>query len=49
MEFPRQALHAERLALAHPKTQQPIQWETKLPEDMEALLLTLRQTSLQKG
>ncbi len=49
MGFPRQALHAQRLALIHPKTQQPIQWETKLPEDMEALLLTLRQISFQEG
>lgn len=49
MGFPRQALHAQRLALTHPKTQQPIQWETKLPEDMEALLLALRQISFQES
>ncbi len=49
MGFPRQALHAQRLALTHPKTQQTIQWETKLPEDMEALLLALRQISLLEG
>ncbi len=47
MGFPRQALHAQRLALIHPKTQQPIQWETQLPADMETLLLTLRQISYQ--
>ena len=49
MEFPRQALHAQRLVLTHPKTQQPIQWVTKLPEDMEVLLLALRKISRQEG
>ena len=49
MNFPRQALHAKRLALTHPKTQQPIHWETKLPEDMETLLQALRQINLQEN
>lgn len=48
MNYPRQALHAQRLALIHPKTQQPIQWENKLPEDMETLLQALRQINLQE-
>jgi 23S rRNA pseudouridine1911/1915/1917 synthase len=40
--FRRQALHAWRLALAHPVTRQPVQWESPLPEDFAALLATLR-------
>lgn len=43
MNFPRQALHAQRLELTHPKTGQTVMWETGLPEDLEKLLLTLRQ------
>lgn len=35
--FKRQALHAEKLALIHPKTQQLIQWHTPMPEDMQQL------------
>jgi len=40
--FPRQALHAWRLTIAHPATGQPITFEAPLPEDMAALLATLR-------
>ena len=36
--FPRQALHAARLALAHPITGHPMQFEAPLPQDMEALI-----------
>jgi 23S rRNA pseudouridine1911/1915/1917 synthase len=36
--FPRQALHARRLALAHPVTGEALAWESPLPADMRALL-----------
>lgn len=36
--FPRQALHAHRLGLNHPITQQPMQWEAPIPEDLSHLL-----------
>jgi len=36
--FPRQALHATRLALAHPLTGEQMEWESPLPEDMAELL-----------
>jgi 23S rRNA pseudouridine1911/1915/1917 synthase len=39
--FKRQALHAGRLEFAHPKTEQPIVCEARLPEDMEQLLKLL--------
>ena len=42
-EFPRQALHAKRLELEHPETGEPLAWETELPEDINALLLALKQ------
>jgi 23S rRNA pseudouridine1911/1915/1917 synthase len=51
--FPRQALHARRLALAHPRTGEEVQWEAPLPADMEALLAMLeadlRETSEESG
>ncbi len=40
--FPRQALHAFRLALVHPETHQEISWEAPLPADFAALLEQLR-------
>ncbi|SMB29147.1 23S rRNA pseudouridine synthase [Sterolibacterium denitrificans] len=40
--FPRQALHAWRLALRHPRTQLEMSWEAPLPEDFAALLGALR-------
>ena len=39
--FPRQALHAARLALAHPMTGRALQWEAPLPDDMQGLLEAL--------
>jgi 23S rRNA pseudouridine1911/1915/1917 synthase len=39
--FPRQALHAARLALAHPMTGRPLEWEAPLPDDMQGLLEAL--------
>lgn len=40
--FPRQALHAFRLALVHPETRQEMRWEAPLPADFAALLERLR-------
>lgn len=41
-QFPRQALHATRLSLAHPVTGESMSWERPLPADMAALLTALR-------
>ena len=41
--FPRQALHARELAFAHPVEGHPLQFESPLPADIEALLAALRQ------
>jgi len=43
--FPRQALHATRLALIHPLSGQPMSFEAPLAEDMSKLLLLLRKAS----
>lgn len=43
--FPRQALHACRLALVHPATRAEIGWEAPLPGDFSALLAALRATA----
>jgi 23S rRNA pseudouridine1911/1915/1917 synthase len=40
--FDRQALHAWRLAFLHPQTQQPVAFESPLPEDFRGLLESLR-------
>jgi len=40
--FHRQALHAWRLALAHPVTREWLQWKSPLPDDFAALLKSLR-------
>ena len=39
--FPRQALHAARLKLAHPQTGRELTWEAPLPQDMQRLLSAL--------
>jgi 23S rRNA pseudouridine1911/1915/1917 synthase len=39
--FPRQALHAARLALAHPMTGRALEWEAPIPEDMARLIAAL--------
>ena len=36
--FDRQALHAERLAFAHPRSRQPVEFEAPLPGDFRRLL-----------
>jgi 23S rRNA pseudouridine1911/1915/1917 synthase len=40
--FPRQALHAWRLALIHPDSGSEMSWESPLPSDFDELLATLR-------
>ena len=40
-EFPRQALHAARLQLAHPVTGKPLEAVAPLPADMTQLLAVL--------
>jgi len=40
--FPRQALHAWRLALVHPATGVEMSWEAPLPPDFAALLEACR-------
>ena len=40
--FPRQALHAARLALTHPQSQRPVEWRAPLPRDMQVLIKVLR-------
>ena len=40
--FPRQALHAARLALVHPVTGRDCAWESPLPRDFDDLLSSLR-------
>ena len=40
--FARQALHAARLGLIHPRSGEAMQWEAPIPADLQALLETLR-------
>ena len=40
--LPRQALHAAQLGLLHPRTGAQMQWQVPLPEDMQAVLMRLR-------
>jgi len=40
--FPRQALHAQRLALNHPQAGKIMAWEAPLPQDLMQLLTALR-------
>ena len=48
-EFRRQALHAQRLELAHPANGEPMAWEAPMPHDMQRLLDTLRADASQGG
>ena len=43
--FPRQALHAAALELAHPRSGKPMGWSAPLPADMKRLLATLRRAN----
>ena len=40
-EFRRQALHAARLGLTHPGSEEPMEWHAPLPDDMAHLLAAL--------
>lgn len=42
MQFPRQALHAERLGLEHPETGEWMEWQVDMPDDMQQLLKAVR-------
>ncbi len=44
--FPRQALHARRLSLLHPVSDDTVSWEVPLPDDMVALLALLEEEDL---
>ena len=41
--FPRQALHATRLALEHPDNNEMMEWHAPLPQDMQLLLQHIRE------
>lgn len=41
-QFPRQALHAVRLSVQHPETNERMVWQSNLPADMSELLTLLR-------
>ncbi len=43
--FPRQALHAWRLQLTHPKTSESVTWTAELPDDIKSLLTMLKNES----
>ena len=46
IQFPRQALHAERLGLMHPVLLEFMQWECPLPDDFASLLEALRTNAI---
>jgi 23S rRNA pseudouridine1911/1915/1917 synthase len=49
-EFPRQALHAQRLGFDHPVSGEPVIWEVPLPDDLQTLLAVLqREDPWQQG
>jgi len=41
-EFPRQALHAKKLSINHPKDNKELSWKSKLPEDFDNMINILR-------
>lgn len=41
--FPRQALHAKKITLIHPRTSEEMSWESELPQDMLSLLDSLNE------
>ncbi len=43
LSFPRQALHARKLELVHPESQELIAWECEPPEDFNQILAVLRE------
>ena len=49
IDFPRQALHAHRLAFAHPVDGRPLEFEAPLPADLAALVKRLRKPATPAG
>ena len=49
MQFPRQALHAQQLSLAHPQHGEIMSWHSDLPDDMDSLLQALRSEQMSSG
>jgi 23S rRNA pseudouridine1911/1915/1917 synthase len=47
--FRRQALHAAKLTLTHPKTGKRVSFEAPLPEDMERLIELLARDAAEHG
>lgn len=45
LEFPRQALHAERLGLEHPETGEWMEWQVNMPNDMQQLLQKIKEVA----
>ena len=45
--FPRQALHAKKLGLSHPRTNKEMSWEIKLPDDFSYLLGHIRDIEIE--
>jgi 23S rRNA pseudouridine1911/1915/1917 synthase len=43
--FPRQALHATRLALSHPISGELMEWHVSMPQDMQQLLRDIKATA----
>jgi 23S rRNA pseudouridine1911/1915/1917 synthase len=41
-QFKRQALHAFKIGLVHPQTEEDMQWEIDLPDDMQQLITLLQ-------
>jgi len=44
--FKRQALHATKLGLQHPETDEYCEWELAMPEDMVELVKAIEQNDL---
>lgn len=47
-QFRRQALHAERLALTHPITGEPLEWRADIPADLAELVTALAEDADQR-
>ena len=45
--FPRQALHARAIQLHHPLSNEMMEWQAPIPEDMKELIKTLEIDSKQ--
>jgi len=41
--FPRQALHAKKLSINHPKDNKELSWKSKLPEELDNMINILRE------